>query len=295
MQQQRSLNRRQAKLRLAARLWMRRPARLRKLGPAPAIPHGPEQAYVLALRQFSRHVSHAIQQTLGDLSKLTHASAIRIHVAPPLDAARRMLRATDAANKQAMNAHLRPLTGGIDLWSERAVRADAARMPAVAKGASPRVQAVLRERFSKNIQLIKSIQSEQLNDVQDVLEEHLARGSRVEVIQAALDERFDISERRAELIARDQVGKLNGQLVEERMREIGIRDYIWRTSGGGTPEHGDERVRAGHRVLDGKKQSFDDPPVVDPKSGRTANPGEDFQCRCTAEADVYGYLDSIGA
>ena len=286
---------RSARLRLAARRWMRRPARLRKLGPVPAIPHGPEQAYVLALRQFSRHVSHAIRQTLGDLSKLTNVPTIRIRIAPPLDAAHRMLRATDAANKQGMNTHLRPLTGGIDLWPERAVRADAARVPAVAKGASPRVQAVLQDRLSKNIQLIKSIQSEQLNDVQDVLAEHLERGSRVEIIQAALDERFNISERRAELIARDQVGKLNGQLAEERLREVGIRDYIWHTSGGGTPEHGDERVRAGHRVLDGTRQSYDDPPVVDPKSGRTANPGEDFQCRCSAEADVTGYLDSIGA
>ena len=46
--------------------------------------------------------------------------------------------------------------------------------------------------------------------------------------------------------------------------------YIWRTQGDG-------KVRASHRANDGKIFSWDDPPP-------TGHPGEDFGCRCWAEA-----------
>ena len=46
--------------------------------------------------------------------------------------------------------------------------------------------------------------------------------------------------------------------------------YIWRTQG-------DNKVRPSHRANDGKIFSWDDPPP-------TGHPGEDFGCRCFAQA-----------
>jgi SPP1 gp7 family putative phage head morphogenesis protein len=191
----------------------------------------------------------------------------------------RMLENLNEHNRAAMNRFMAPVTGDIPIW----------------RGTTPEVRAVLDDALRANVRLIKSIPEELLDDVERTLREHLAAGSRVETIQKALKERYAIGERRAALIARDQVGKVNAQLNEERSTDIGMDSYTWRCSGGGGPEHGDERVRPGHRALDGTKQTFGDPPVVDEKSGRHANPGEDFQCRCTAESDVSGYLDAIGA
>jgi SPP1 gp7 family putative phage head morphogenesis protein len=74
---------------------------------------------------------------------------------------------------------------------------------------------------------------------------------------------------KAKFIARDQVAKLNGQISQSRQQDLGVRRYIWRTSG-------DERVRDSHRKKEGKIFSWDSPPD-------TGHPGEDFQCRCTAE------------
>jgi len=87
-----------------------------------------------------------------------------------------------------------------------------------------------------------------------------------------MSDRTDVSDSRAQLIARDQVSKLNGNLTRERQEDIGVEGYIWRTVG-------DERVRDSHDEVDGQFFSWNDPP--NETDGN--HPGEDIQCRCWAE------------
>jgi SPP1 gp7 family putative phage head morphogenesis protein len=94
----------------------------------------------------------------------------------------------------------------------------------------------------------------------------------------SLQSTFDFSEARATLIARDQTGKLYGQLNASRQRELGVNSFIWRTSE-------DERVRDEHDALDGRSFSYDDPP-------EEGLPGEPIQCRCTAEPDFSDILNA---
>lgn len=92
---------------------------------------------------------------------------------------------------------------------------------------------------------------------------------------------------RSGLIARDQVGKLNGQVTKQRQQDIGIKTYFWITSR-------DERVRKSHRVLDRKLCRWDDPTVYSDDNGKTwkkrnsiggyiGEPQQDFECRCNAD------------
>jgi SPP1 gp7 family putative phage head morphogenesis protein len=84
-----------------------------------------------------------------------------------------------------------------------------------------------------------------------------------------LQAQFDFGETRAEIIARDQIGKFYGQANAARQREIGVTSFIWRTSN-------DERVRPEHEALDGQTFRYDDPPSE-------GLPGEPILCRCSAE------------
>lgn len=79
----------------------------------------------------------------------------------------------------------------------------------------------------------------------------------------------------AKLIARDQVNKLNGRVSQYRQQQLGGKKYTWQTSE-------DERVREDHKKLDGTTQRWDNPPVVDRRTGRRGHPGFDYQCRCNA-------------
>lgn len=134
---------------------------------------------------------------------------------------------------------------------------------------APLAQAV--EIFSiNNVQLINSLIDEATNKVQTTVLTGFQTGRRWEEIAKDLEEYVDNGvANRARFIARDQISKLNGQVTQERQKNLGISQYIWRTSL-------DERVRDSHRELEGTKHSWDDPPSV-------GHPGEDFQCRCTAE------------
>jgi SPP1 gp7 family putative phage head morphogenesis protein len=138
-----------------------------------------------------------------------------------------------------------------------------------------------RARFRlENLDLITSLATAKVDRVQAILERHGA-GGRVEQIQADIEAETGATPARAALIARDQVLKLNAEVTQVRHVNAGIREYVWRTSR-------DERVRKGHRDLEGKTFAYGDPPVVDERTGRRAAPGLDYRCRCTAEPIVPG-------
>lgn len=82
----------------------------------------------------------------------------------------------------------------------------------------------------------------------------------------------DIGKRRAELIARDQTTKLAGVLDQERQREAGIADYIWRHSG-------KVHYRENHKARDGKRFSWNKPPS-------DGHPGYAINCGCKAQAFI---------
>lgn len=96
-------------------------------------------------------------------------------------------------------------------------------------------------------------------------------GLRVEELQKKLVELDGISQRRAEVIARDQAGKYNGKMTEIRHESIGVKAYFWRTSN-------DDRVRDEHRARGGKRFLYSKPPA-------DGAPGTAVQCRCWSDPD----------
>lgn len=129
-----------------------------------------------------------------------------------------------------------------------------------------------------NVALIGSIPRNMLRSAEITVGQSIRQGLRVEEIEKQLEGDYGVNKKatnRAELIARDQVGKFNGDLNHLRQENLGIKEYTWRTVR-------DERVRPFHADLEGTTQRWDDPPVVS-ADGRKCHPGEDFQCRCQAE------------
>lgn len=119
----------------------------------------------------------------------------------------------------------------------------------------------------ENVALIKSISAEFLSDLEKNLARVLADGGREEELAALIAERYSVAESRAKLIARDQVGKFNGDLNRARQTDLGIRSFIWRTEN-------DERVRPEHAALNGEEFTWSEGA---PEEGF---PGEPVACRC---------------
>lgn len=130
----------------------------------------------------------------------------------------------------------------------------------------PQLASRLESWEAENIALIRSIPETLSGQLRGALTKGFAEGQSLKDLTKLVQERTGVARSRSELIARDQIGKLNGQLTEMRQRNIGIDSYVWMTSQ-------DERVRPTHRARNGKTYKWSDSP----------KPGEEIRCRCIAE------------
>lgn len=135
--------------------------------------------------------------------------------------------------------------------------------------AEPYLKGELQLFTAQNVNLITSLHERTFSEIESKVYSGLSTGTRWENIAEDIQNRFNVSDSRANLIARDQVNKLNGQLTGLRQQELGVTKYIWRTSL-------DERVRDSHVELEGTEHSWNNPPSE-------GHPGEPIQCRCSAE------------
>ena len=130
---------------------------------------------------------------------------------------------------------------------------------------------LLEEWVSRNVELISTIPDDTLDKMKDIVYDGYVNGKSTTRMVEDIQRIYMVSQRHAELIARDQTAKLNGAIQRQEQQDAGITEYIWCTTG-------DERVRRSHAELNGKKFSWASPPITD--GGRMCHPGEDFQCRC---------------
>lgn len=122
-----------------------------------------------------------------------------------------------------------------------------------------------------NVSLISTIPKDTLDKMKDIVYDGFTKGKTTTRIVKEIQKAYNVGRKHAELIARDQTAKLNGQIQRAQQMDAGITEYIWCTTG-------DERVRDSHKELNGKKFSWNDAPVN--SDGRKCHPGEDYQCRC---------------
>jgi SPP1 gp7 family putative phage head morphogenesis protein len=127
----------------------------------------------------------------------------------------------------------------------------------------------------ENVALIKTISERYFSEVEDITLDAVRSGRRASDVSKEIEERYGISERNARRIANDQVGKAFGDLNKERMTELGVTRYTWRTVK-------DNRVRDSHDDLDGEVFEWDEPPT-DSETGEEVIPGSPVNCRCWAE------------
>lgn len=148
-------------------------------------------------------------------------------------------------------------------------------------GGNDQLQDYLQAAAFQNAQLIKSIPSQYLEQVSNIVMGNMRQGMRPIYIEQQLVKQFGVTQRRAKLIASDQTAKIQGEMNKIRQVNSGIEFFTWLTS------H-DERVRHSHNEVSKRDVGFgpgvfrwDDLPVVD---GVPTFPGQPIRCRCVARA-----------
>lgn len=157
------------------------------------------------------------------------------------------------------------------------------------------VDAFARDRFlpvlvegfvDENVALIKGITPQLADAVEAAVTRALQKGTLHGDLAEELEDRFGYAEDRAKLIARDQIGKLYGQVNAARQQEMGVAKFIWRTVGDsrvrGMPGGKYERAEPSHAALEGETFEYANPPPADVDGG-PALPGVPINCRCYPE------------
>ncbi len=120
---------------------------------------------------------------------------------------------------------------------------------------------------------IKNFTDKMIVQLRDEVEQSALGGYRFEDLAKRVETRYGVAQNKARFIAQQETSLFLAKQRESRFSEVGCVEYIW--SG-----VGDERERHDHKALNGRRFRYDDPPVVDVRTGRKANPGQDFGCRC---------------
>jgi SPP1 gp7 family putative phage head morphogenesis protein len=176
-----------------------------------------------------------------------------------------MIGSVNRANK----SNLKKITKAVDLDIEPLIDKDHHEL-------SPYFNNIVDE----NVQLIRTIPKSQLGSLQNALVNAIKNDMSQKDIAGIVRKYFATNDghaaNKARLIARDQVNKLNGKLNQYRQQKLGGKRYRWKGML-------DSAERPDHRKLQNKIFSWDNPPVVDSRTGRRGHPGEDYQCRCYPE------------
>jgi SPP1 gp7 family putative phage head morphogenesis protein len=171
---------------------------------------------------------------------------------------------------KSMNNILDRLAGRIDRDIKKQLKKKKQPIPKIAFQADNQA---LKSGVKDNVDLITAITDAQANELEKAVIKSVKGGSSPETIIKEVEKISDNGRNYAEFVARDQLGKIHGQMNEDMQTRAGFPGYIWRITN-------DTRVREDHRAQKGKFFLWGHPPLLE---NGNLNPGEDFQCRCLAE------------
>lgn len=128
--------------------------------------------------------------------------------------------------------------------------------------------------YTSNMQLyIKDFVQKRLPEMRRKVAQAVLEGYREIDVQNMLETEYGIMERKAKFLAQNETSIMLAQIKKVHYSAMGFDSFMWHTIL-------DARERPEHRELNGKIFRFDNPPVIDKRTGQKGLPGETYNCRC---------------
>lgn len=263
-------------------------ANRRRRMPKQNYPRALEAEYADKIVELVRRARRAYDPLLAEMPRMLARARAERGDAERMDAeetefARRIAAAADQMRREMSDAQIQQLATFFARKTSQAQRRELARQLSASLGVEVLpderyVPAMLDYFTHENATLIGSIPEELHQQVANLTARAFTKRMHPDTFAAELEQRFKVAEGRARFIARDQLGKLWGQLNAVRQRGVGITKFTWRSQE-------DSLVRPSHKHVANRVWSYDDPPAVG-RNGERMLPGEDFGCRCGADPIV---------
>ena len=140
---------------------------------------------------------------------------------------------------------------------------------------SPRQQEAYQAVLGENVALITKMTTDHLQQIEQIVWRAVASGHNLKQLSGDLQNRFEMSKRRADFIARDQNHKAKATIEQARRLDLGITEAIWQHSTAG------KHPRKSHVSANGKKFDIAKGCYID---GEYILPGQLINCLCTSRA-----------
>lgn len=129
--------------------------------------------------------------------------------------------------------------------------------------------------YTDNLEFyIKKWQPEEITKMREVVGQMAIDGESRLTIQEYIQNQFKVSQRKAKFLARNESSIAVTEYLSAKYQEEGFTEFKWITNLDG-------RERPLHKELNGKIFRFDNPPIIDERTGQRGLPGETYNCRCT--------------
>jgi len=135
--------------------------------------------------------------------------------------------------------------------------------------------------WANNMDLyIQKFTEEQIKKLRKDIQQQVFKGNRRETMVKKIQDSYKVTANKAKFLARQETSLLMAKFKESRYTSAGVTHYKWRCVAGSKLHP----VRPSHKRLDGKTFTWQDPPITTEADEpvRRNNPGQDYNCRCTA-------------
>lgn len=186
------------------------------------------------------------------------------------DLAKRWIKKFDDSAPDIADAYMRDMFKSTDSAMRAALKAAGW---TVEFKMTPAMRDAFNASLNENISLIKSIPSQYAQQVEGAVMRSYSAGRDLATMTKDIRAIYPVTQRRAELIARDQSNKANAVVNRTRQMELGITKAKWMHS------HGGKEPRQSHVDADGTIYDIAKGCKID---GAYISPGELINCRCTS-------------
>lgn len=133
----------------------------------------------------------------------------------------------------------------------------------------------IAQRYTENLDFwVKDWTKENITRMREVVGQMAIEGKSRNEVAEYISKEFGIAQRHAVFLARNETAIATTSYLEAKYKEEGFTFFRWHTNIDG-------RERPLHKELNGKIFRFDEPPIIDERTGQRGLPGETYNCRCT--------------
>lgn len=137
------------------------------------------------------------------------------------------------------------------------------------------MQEEIARRYTENLNFwIKGWTQDQIIRMRTEVEQMAVVGKSVKSISEYIQKEFGIGQRHAKFLARNESAIATTSYLVSKYEREGFTHFKWHTIIDG-------RERELHKKLNGQVFRFDDPPIIDERTGQRGLPSQTYNCRCT--------------